>query len=190
VGQTENLNTVLKMAAGGKAFREYAAFADRIGLSRAGNLRGMVVSARWHTVFHYLGHSEEYLKNLGTLAAISAGLVEAAPKIEAIHRSTDSAALKGMRYSSVAGTIAQRVLAGSLTSGVHLIYRSLEGWCMIGGLAGGRAQSVASEGIKTLHHADTLVETFFKTITDTDKLVREGPKEALWSVITIKTKPR
>jgi hypothetical protein len=61
---------------------------------------------------------------------------------------------------------------------------------MIGGLAGNRAQSVASEGTRTLRHTDHLVQTFFKTVTDTDKLVREGPKKALWSVVTIETKPR
>ncbi len=73
--------------------------------------------------------------------------------------------MKGMQISAIASTIAQRALLGAIPAGTHLIYRSLEGWCMLFGLAGGQTQAAA--GIKTLKYADTLVQTSFQSLTDT-----------------------
>ena len=127
----------------------------------------------------------EYIENAGYLAAVAVGIVESAPKIEAIVSSSDNAALKGMQISATVGTIAQRALLGVVPAGAHLIYRSLEGWCRIVGLAGAKAEPAASQCIEVLQHADTLVQTTFKTVTDTS-----NQSKVIWSVIDFVTSPR
>jgi len=155
------------MVMGSQAFRQYHARSGAVGMNNAGNLRGMVVSGKWHTLFRHTSHVGEYMENIGYLAALANGIAESAPKIETILDGHDSATLKGVQLSAIAGTIAQRALLGVVPSGAHLIYRSLEGWCMLFGLASGKAESAASRGVKTLRYADTLVQTSFRTLTDT-----------------------
>jgi hypothetical protein len=82
-----------------------------------------------------------------------------------------------MKISSIAGTIAHRALFGVIPAGTHLIYCSLEDWCMMAGLAGGRMESAASLGIKTLKRSDTLVSTTFRTVTDTTNQAK-----VVWSI--------
>lgn len=184
-GQADLVRTSLQMVAGGRAFRDYSALANRVGLNRAGNLRGMIVSSRWRTIFGHLGHVGEYMENIGYLAAIGAGIVESTSRFDAIWHSSDPPALKILQTSSIAGTIAQRALLGVVPAGTHLIYRSLEGWCMLAGLAGGRMEPVASQGIKILRSADTLVNTTFRTVTDTT-----NQSNVVWSVVNFTTLPK
>jgi hypothetical protein len=117
----------------------------------------MVVSAKWHTLFHHTSDVGEYMENIGYLASLASGIAEAGPRIERIYSSSDSPVLKGMQTSAIASTIAQRALLGVVPGGAHVIYRSLEGWCMLAGLMGGKAQSGAARCIGTLQYADTLV---------------------------------
>ena len=177
--------TGLQIVMGGRAYREYNALSNTVGLNKAGNFRGMVVSARWKTLFRHTSHIGEYMENIGYLAALAAGIAESAPKMEKILRSSDSATLKGMHITATAGTIAQRALAGAVPAGAHMIYRSLEGWCMVAALAGGKTELVASQCIKTLHDADTLVQTTFQTLTDTS-----NQSNAVWSLIDFVTSAR
>lgn len=74
---------------------------------------------------------------------------------------------------------------GVVPSGAHLIYRSLEGWCMMAGLAGGQFQSVATQCMKTLQSADALVQTSFRIVTDTS-----NQSKAAWWVIDFFTSTR
>lgn len=175
----------LQAVIGGRAFRSYDALSQSVGLNKAGNLRGMVLSSKWRTLFRYSSDAGEYMETIGYLATLVSGIAESAPRIDAIAVSSDSPAVKGLQIAGIAGTIAQRTLLGAIPAGTHLIYRSLEGWCMIAGLAGPKAQSAASQCISTLNYADTLVQTAFQTVTDTSNESR-----AVWSVIDFVTSRR
>ena len=170
---------------GGRAFRSYSALSNVVGLNKAGNLRGMVLSAKLQTLFRHTSDIGEHMANIGYLAALAAGIAKSAPKFGAILRSSDSAILKGMQISAIPGTIAQRALLGVVPAGAHMIYRSLEGWCMVAGLAGKAAEPAASSCIATLREADTLVQTSFQALTDTG-----NQSKAAWWVIDILTSPR
>jgi hypothetical protein len=185
LGQLDMARTSIQMVAGGRAFREYNALAGTIGLSNAKNLRGMVVSKNWRVLFRHSSEIGEYMENIGYLASIAAEISKSAPLFQKIVDSSDSSALKGMQIASLAGSIAQKVLVGAVPAGAHLIYRSLEGWCMLAGLAGSSVQPAATSCIDTLKHADTLVQTTFDTITDTSE-----QSKAVWYVIDIATTPR
>jgi hypothetical protein len=171
---------------GGRAFRQYHALSETVVLNKAGNLRGMVASARWRTLFRLNSEVGEYMANIGYLAGLAAEITESAPKIEAILKGSDNSVnLMGLRISALAGTIAQRALLGIVPSGAHMIYRSLEGWCMIAGLAGGKIQSDSSKCIQTLKEADALVQTGFRFVTDTS-----NQSKAVWWIIDIMTSSR
>jgi hypothetical protein len=174
----------LQTVMAGRAFREYHALSQRIGLNRAGNLRGMVVSARWRTLFRYTSEVGEHLDNLGYLAALASGIATSAPKFESIVASSDSAALKGLKIAATTSTIAQRALLGVVPAGAHMIYRSLEGWCMIGGLVGGSARPDASPAVRAIQGADAWVQTKFQMITDTDNQSR-----AFWWLVDLVAAP-
>jgi hypothetical protein len=187
--------TVIQTVMGGRAFRKYDALSGVIGLNKITNpnLRGMVVSARWHILFRHMSEVGEYMENVGYLAALASGIAESAPNIEQIIHSSGSATFKGMQLTATAGTAAQRALLGVVPAGAHLIYRSLEGWCMIDGLVGGKvggvvgakAQAAASQCIDTLRHADTLLRTSFRIVTETG-----NQSKALWWVIDLVTSRR
>jgi hypothetical protein len=185
LGQVDLARTSVQMVAGGRAFRDYNALADTIGLSNAQNLRGMVVSKEWRVLFRHTSEVGEYMENIGYLASIAAEISKSAPLFQKIVDSSDSSALKGMQIASLAGSIAQKALVGAVPAGAHLIYRSLEGWCMLAGLAGSPVQPAATSCIATLQHADTLVQTAFDTITDTSE-----QSQAVWYMIDIVTTPR
>ncbi len=187
VGQADLIRQAGQMMAGGRAFRIYHPLTNVVGLNSAANpnLRGMVRSAKWRAVFQHTSEVGEYMENIGYLSAIAAEVAHSAPRIEKIMGSSDPVVLKGMRLSGLASTIAQRALMGVVPAGAHLIYRSLQGWCMLFGLVGGPAQAASVEGIKILRNADTLVNTTFQTVTDTDV-----QSKAVWTVINFFTRPR
>lgn len=183
LGQADLFGGGLKTIAGSQAFRNYSAVTGVAQLNKAGDFRGVVVSAKWRTVFRISSTAGEYLENLGYISGIAAGLAEAAPKIDAILGSSDSYGVKGLQLTAIAGTISERTLLGVIPAGTHLIYKSLEGWCMIAGLLG--ASGFSRGGIQVLENADTLVQTTFSTVTDTNN---QG--QAVWQVIDYVMTPR
>jgi hypothetical protein len=186
LGQIDLGRTAVQAVMGGRAFgNHYDVFSNAVELNSVGDYRGVVFSAKWRTLFQHTSHVGEYTENIGYLATLAAGIAESAPKIETILGSSDSSTLKGMRISATASTIAQRALLGAVPAGAHMIYRSLEGWCMIAGLTGRKAQAATSQSINTLQHADTLVQTTFRTLTDTSNQSR-----AVWLAINFMTSPR
>lgn len=185
VGNTDFARIALQMVSGSRAFRNYNALINVPGTNVAGNFRGMVVSAKWRTVFQFSSKTENILGNLGYLASIAANIAESAPQIDAILGSPDPAYMKGLRITTVAGTIAERTLIGVVPAGVHLIYQSLEGWAMLAGLLGGPVKPAADGAITVLQNADNLVQTTFQTITNT-----ETQGKAIWWVINLAAAPR
>lgn len=182
MSHADGARAAIRVVAAGRAFREYNWLADSVGYNSVGDLRGMVVSAKWRVVFAHVGDVGEYMENIGFLASLAAGLAESAPEIERIVDSSESSAVKSMRMLTIAGTISERTLLGVVPAGVHLIYEALEGWCMLAGLADGKVGAASSVGLETLKSADTLVQTTFKTLTDAN-----NQSKALWTVITVMT---
>jgi hypothetical protein len=160
----------LKAVAASQTYRHYSLLnllQSTYPTNKAGNFRGMVIGGRWKTIFHFVSEHGEALENVGTFAAFGANLADMAHQFNAVYHSTDNDWIKGLRYSAMAGTAAERALAGAVTGGVHLTYMSLQGYCMMAGLLGGSARSAANSCINTLNTADVFVQTSVKMITDT-----------------------
>lgn len=178
-------NQAVKAVAGGRAFRVYNTLKEESALNSSGNLRGMVKSARWRVVFNYSSKVGKHLENLGTLASFAANIAEMWDEFETVAKSPESVALKGMRFAAAAGTAAERTLLGSVPAGVHLIYLSLQGWCQLAGLAGGKIEAGANECVNTLQSADAMVKKSFSTIADTG-----NQSKAFWWVVDLKFLPK
>ena len=184
IDHAAHLNEAVKAVSGTRSFRVYSASKGMPGMNVSGNLRGMVKSARWRTIFNYSSKVGEHMENLGTLAAFAANIAEMSNEFEAIANSSDTATLKGMRFAAAAGTAAERTLLGAVPSGVHLIYMSLQGWCEIAGLAGGKVGSGANECVRVLKDADAIVQKSFSTIADTG-----NQSKAFWWVVNLNFLP-
>ena len=166
----DKLRTAFKVVAASEAFRHYGVLNIlrwKLPRNVAGNFRGMVRSARWNTYFHYVTEHGEWLSNVGTFASFAANLAELGNEFEKVHRSKADRVLAAGQYAALAGTAAERVLTGTVTGSVHLAYMSMRGYCMMLGLAGGRAQTAANACIATLNRADSYVTTAEHAITDT-----------------------
>lgn len=170
-----------KAIAGTRAFREYDWLKDVAIANKSGNFRGMVVSARWKTLFDYSSEVGKVLENVGTFATFAANIAQMGHQFETIWTSRDPMAMKGLRFAVAAGTAAERTLAGRTVTGVHLIYKSLEGWCMIAGLAGGPLRSASDRCIDTLKNADALVHKTCSVLTDTN-----NQSKAIWWAIDMR----
>lgn len=186
-----------KAVAASHAFRNYGLLnllQDTLPTNAAGNFRGMVICARWKALFHYVNEHGEALENVGTIISFASNVAEMGHEFEAVHHSETD--LKAIRYATLAGTAAERTLAGMVTGGVHLIYKSMEGYCMLLGLLGGSAQSTANQCITTLNHADYFVQTSVRKITDTSNQAYaiyhpgQAAKEAFWWVVNMQFLPR
>jgi hypothetical protein len=106
--------------------------------------------------------------NIATVASIASNAIDLAPQFEAVYASRDSEWVKGLKYTSLAGTVAQRTLAGFVTGGVHLIYLPLIYGCSRvaqakEGTDVGTAASVCSQ---VFQDADALVQTSATYVTD------------------------
>jgi hypothetical protein len=178
-------NTAIGALAGARAFRDYDWLTNAAATNAAGNLRGMVVSAKWRVAFRYSDRIGKHLGNSGLLAAFAAGIGEAEEELGQLANSNDSALIKGARIAAIAGTAALRALGGTVPAGTHLIYKSLQGWCMLAGLAGGKVEFGANQCVGTLQLADTLVQSTFKTMTDT-----QNQSKAVWWVVDTVLSPR
>jgi hypothetical protein len=161
--------------AGLQAFRDYnwmnqvvGGWGPMRGLNTADSFRGMVVSSRWATTYEVISPYANAIGNVATVASIASNAVDLAPQFEAVYASRDSEWVKGLKYTSLAGTVAQRTLAGIVTGGVHLIYLPLMYSCnrvaqANAGTGVGTAGSVCSQ---VFQNADTLVQTSATYVTD------------------------
>ena len=159
VGHVSYAANGFRAVTGLQAFRGYNWMTDVRTANTAGNFRGMVVSARWATAYEVVAPAAKLIGNVATVASIAANAIDMAPQFEAVYRSNDSAANKGLRYTSLAGTVAQKTLAGIVVSGVHLIYLPLILACNAApGAAGGSGITTAQGVCSVVKNADALVK--------------------------------
>lgn len=166
-GNADYVAQGVKAAAGLKAFRNYEWLANTPELNASKNFRGMVLNARWRVRYNVISDAEDVVGNVAVLATVASNVVDLAPQFEAVYNSNDSAAIKGLKYTTLAGAVAQRTLAGTVTGGTHLLYQALEGVCMTAGAIGGsRTRFQTALCVNLLQDADTLVQNTVTQATD------------------------
>jgi len=175
----QTVNSVASVAEGGvkvlnavsasEAFSKYNWLKNVPVFNSSGNLRGMVISSDWRVVFDVSSDALETMGNITLVAGFAANIANQWDTTKAILNSNDSRLVKGLRLATVAGTASERTLGGAVSSGASLIFQSLQGYCMLAGLAGGTAQSYSKACVAHLQGANHWVQTQFNTWSDTTK---------------------
>lgn len=160
---------MLKVISASEAFSKYNWLTNVPGLNASGNLRGMVLSSDWRVVFDVSSDVLEAMGNVTLIAGFAANIADQWGATKAILNSSEPAVLKGLRLTALAGTASERTLGGAVSSGASLIFQSLQGYCLLGGLAGGTAQSYSNACVAHLQGANRWVQTQFNMWTDTTK---------------------
>src|SRR5260370_3499627 len=79
----DKLVSGFKATAASRTFRNYGllnVLQNTYPTNIAGNFRGMVISGRWKTVFHYISEHEQMLKNIDTFASFSPNFTAICPQ--------------------------------------------------------------------------------------------------------------
>ena len=172
---------VVRASAGTRAYRHYDWLSRMVGTSLQGNLRVFVKNEDARVAFLLAGGCDSgqiapgigrTLRNLRSFdqvlkfAGWGAEILAEWPKICEIVSSRDTKERKGARLAGAAWTVTQRCLTGKVASGTQLMYKALEGWCMIGGLIWTGSPIKASGYGQVFRNADRLVQTNYKIATD------------------------
>lgn len=165
------------------AFRSYDWMTDAAVFNSVGNFRGMVVSARWASAYNVFSSAANMIGNVATVASIASNVIDLAPQFEQIYVSKDSAVVKAQKYSLLTSIVAQKTLAGIITSGVHLIYLPIIAGCGAAAKAsgGGAVTSAANVCSAVVQNADALVRTSAKYLTDP-----ANQQKVLMNLVTIR----
>jgi hypothetical protein len=167
-GNVSYVTNGFRAVTGLQAYRNYEWMTDGISLNSVGNLRGMVISARWATTYQVISKAADYVGTAATVASIASNAMELAPQFESVYNSNDSQAIKTLKFTSLAGTVAQRTLIGVITGGVHLIYLPLIVGCSSAAKIGkgGKMTDAANVCLNVVETADSLVKQSANYITD------------------------
>ena len=156
-----------KVISGAEAFRKYGWLRGMPLANSTGNLRGMVVSARWATVFHFASNAMKLVEKAAIFASLVRNLVEAKPEVDKIFSRDDNWMLKGAQLSTQVSSVCLRTAFGSLPFAEHLISKSLGGYLQLADLAGIPKAGSWNTNLLRLDHS---FQDTFHSVTDGDKM--------------------
>lgn len=165
--KTESGLKVTRAIAASEAFRKYNWIKNVPVKNVAGDLRGMVVSKRWATVFHFAEDALKPVEKVALLAALAENMAKARQNTEAILQSNDSWDRKASRLSTQVSSVMLRTVGGAIPAGAHILAMSLSGYCQIAGLAGAPAATALDQKLKSM---DTTFSSDFEKVTDGDNM--------------------
>ena len=157
----------IKAIAGPEAFRKYQWLANAPMKNVSGNFRGMVVSRRWATAFHFAEGADKYVGPVAAVAALADNIFKSSYEINWVLNSNADDATKAARISSQISSICLRTLGGAIPSTGHLLALSLEGYCQIAGLLG---VPKAQRAVDRLRSYDVRLSSTFDIVTDGDNI--------------------
>jgi len=154
---------VAKAVAAVEAVRKYNWIRRVPVLNSAGNLRGMVVDARWAAAFHFAEDCVDLAGKIGVLASLATSIAQASGEIEDILDSDDTYTHKGARLLDQVGSICIRTAGGGVLSGVDLTAQLA---AVSLGLAGRAGLHQAPQWGRRITSLDARLDTWFNTVTD------------------------
>ena len=156
-----------KVISGAEAFRKYNWLRGVPLTNQAGNLRGMVVSARWATVFHFASNALKPVEKVARFASLAANLSKAKLEMDKIVSGDDNWMLKGARLSTQVSSVCLRTVFGDVPFAAHLISKSLGGYLQLADLAGIPKAGSWNTNLLRLDHS---FQDTFHSVTDGDKM--------------------
>src|SRR4051794_15032523 len=120
----EKGNAALKFYQGNKAFRNYSWLRNAPVLNKSGNFRGMVVNAKWRTVFNMTVERAEKLEKWGgylAVAGVALDVIKQHERIGSILASPMSASEKAQRLTALGSMAIFNAVGSVVPLGAHLI---------------------------------------------------------------------
>ena len=165
VEKAESAGKVAKVITASEAFRKYDWLKGVPVTNASGNLRGMVLNARWRGAYSitlkYGAQLEKY--HLGSFASVAVGIADSSEEIGEILNSKDPWDIKGAKLSTQATAIAMNVLTGVVTAPTHAVFMSLQGYCNIIDLAKGNQIGTCGRTLKAI---DVSIQSAAKQVSD------------------------
>jgi len=152
----------VRAIAASEAFRRFDWLKDAPIRNAAGDFRGIVVSARWRTVFDVTGKAAEFT----ALAGLALNVANSAHEIESIWKSSEPWGVKGSRLSTQVSSIALRTALGVVPAAAHGLAMTLRGYCQIGDLLTGQAISQPGSWEQKIKSMDSSISSHFDHFTD------------------------
>lgn len=121
----EKANMVAKAISASQAFRKYNWLTQTPVKNIAGNMRGMVVSAKWNTAFQFTVKAGDVVGKVAAFATLAVAIAESYHDVERILSSNDPWNLKGAQLSTQVTGIAMKYLTGIVTAPVHMVLSSM-----------------------------------------------------------------
>jgi hypothetical protein len=158
IGQINDF--VVKPISASEAFREYNWLAGAPVLNSSGNLRGMIVSKQLRTVYIISESAGEYLG----LAAMLFEIAKQMSRMQQIWNSNMGADEKAPRLLLIGSSAILRSVVSVVPTAVHLVAKSLEGYCYIAALVSGSSKPV--ELANQLNSADVEINEIHQQLWD------------------------
>ena len=150
-----------------EAFRKHDWLGRMPLANSSGNFRGMVVSAKWATVFHFTTKAIKPVEKVAGLASLAANLSKAKSEMDRIVTGNDDWMVKGARLSTQVSSVCLRTAFGSVPFAAHLISKSLGGYLQLADLAGIPKAGSLNTNLVELNHS---IQDTFHSVTDGDKM--------------------
>jgi hypothetical protein len=127
----------------------------------SGNLRGMVLSKRFHTIYHVSSNVAEKFEKYDRALAFASIIIEIGKEADNVHHVFKSNFSKGEKLRQtdlIVSTAILRAVTGVVPEAAHWIAKSLEGYCELGSLVSGG--KLKTEGwVGALRSTDVLIKT-------------------------------
>ena len=124
----ENTLTIVEETANGmrlisasQAFRKYSWLKDAVGTNSSGNLRGMVISGKWNTVYKVSGSIGKAAQNAAVMIKFYEETQRSRLEMERIFMSDAPWEIKSAKISAQVSGICIRTLTSVVTGGVKTI---------------------------------------------------------------------
>lgn len=146
-----------------EAFRKYNWIKNVPVRNVSGNLRGMVVSNRWASVFHFTEDVLKPVEKIAVIAALAENIAKSHHQVDTILKSSEPWDIKAARLSTQVSSVMIRTVAGVIPAGAHVLAMSLGGYCQIAELARSPRAANLDQKLKSL---DVSFSSWFDKVTD------------------------
>lgn len=168
VDTLDTSNKVAKGISAYQAFRDYNWLKGVPATNVAGDLRGMVVSAKWNAAFQFTVKAGDVLGKVSAFATLAVGVAESYGEIDAIVRSNDPWNIKSAQLSTQITGIAMKYLTGIVTAPTHAVLMSMPVQAICSQIDQSRGNRVGNTGgcQWTLKALDTVIQSAAHQVSD------------------------
>ena len=168
----EKANKVAKAISASQAFRKFNWLTQAPVKNVAGNLRGMVVSAKWNAAFQFTVKAGAVVEKVSAFATIAVAMAESYQEIEDIVNSKDPWNLKSARLSTQVTGIAMKYLTGIVTAPVHMVLASMPAQYICSQIDQANGHKIGSFGACqfTINALDASIQSAAEQVSDGNQI--------------------